>query len=107
MRTLYFDCFAGASGDMILGALVGVGVEPRALLEQLSLLNVSGYEIEFETVDRAGISAIRAHIRTRHEHAHRHLGDILKIINDSRLSDGVKDRAASVFSRLAEAEARI
>lgn len=107
MKTLYFDCFAGASGDMILGALVGVGVEPRALVEQLSLLNVSGYEIDFETVDRSGISATRARVRTRHEHAHRHLNDILKIIYESDLSDGVKERAARVFSRLAEAEARV
>jgi uncharacterized protein (TIGR00299 family) protein len=107
MRTLYFDCFAGASGDMILGALVGVGVEPRSLVEQLSLLNVSGYEIDFETVDRSGISATHARVRTAHEHAHRHLGDILKIIDESRLSDGVKDRAARIFSRLGEAEAHI
>ncbi|HEY0544661.1 MAG TPA: nickel pincer cofactor biosynthesis protein LarC [Pyrinomonadaceae bacterium] len=107
MKTLYFDCFAGASGDMILGALVGVGVEPRALLENLTLLGVEGYEVGFETVDRSGISATRAMVRTRHEHAHRHLGDILKIIYDSRLSDQVKDRAARIFSRLAEAEARV
>src|SRR3954468_10627191 len=107
MKTLYFDCFAGASGDMILGALVGVGVEPRELIEQLSLLDVSGYEIKFETVDRSGISATWARVHTGHEHAHRHLGDILKIIYESRLSDGVKDRAARVFSRLAEAEAKI
>src|SRR5215213_4072451 len=104
MRTLYFDCFAGASGDMILGALVSVGVDPRLLTEQLSLLGVSGYEISFETVDRSGISATHARVRTGHEHAHRHLGDILKIIYESRLGDGVKDRAARIFSRLAEAE---
>jgi uncharacterized protein (TIGR00299 family) protein len=107
MRTLYFDCFAGASGDMILGALVGVGVDPLVLKEQLSLLNVSGYELDFETVDRSGISATRAHVRTAHEHAHRHLGDILKIIYESGLGEGVKDRAARIFSRLGEAEARI
>src|ERR687896_209621 len=107
MRTLYFDCFAGASGDMILGALVGVGVDPRALTEKLSALNVSGYEIDFETVDRSGISATHARVHTAHEHAHRHLGDILKIIYESGLSDGVKDRAARVFSRLAEAEAHV
>ncbi|MDT4895249.1 MAG: pyridinium-3,5-bisthiocarboxylic acid mononucleotide nickel chelatase [Acidobacteriota bacterium] len=92
---------------MILGALVGVGVDPHALTEALTLLNVSGYEINFETVDRSGISATRAHVSTAHEHAHRHLGDILKIIYDSRLSDKVKERAARIFSRLAEAEARV
>lgn len=107
MKTLYFDCFAGASGDMILGALVGVGVNPQDLREQLSLLGVSGYEIEFETVHRSGLSATRAHVCTEHEHAHRHLGDILKIIDTSRLSDNVKTRAASIFTRLAEAEARV
>jgi uncharacterized protein (TIGR00299 family) protein len=107
MRTLYFDCFAGASGDMILGALVGVGVDAHALTERLSLLDVTGYEVRFETVDRSGISATYAKVHTAHEHAHRHLGDILKIIYESRLSDGVKDRAARIFSRLAEAEARV
>jgi uncharacterized protein (TIGR00299 family) protein len=107
MKTLYFDCFAGASGDMILGALVDVGVDRRTLVEALSALNVSGYELNFETVDRSGISATRARVLTQHEHAHRHLGDILKIIYESRLSDSVKDRAARIFSRLAEAEARI
>lgn len=107
MKTLYFDCFAGASGDMILGALVGAGVEERALIEQLSLLGVEGFEVSFETVDRSGISATRAHVRTAHEHAHRHLGDILKIIYQSRLAESVKHRAARIFSRLAEAEAKI
>jgi uncharacterized protein (TIGR00299 family) protein len=107
MKTLYFDCFAGASGDMILGALVAAGVSPQELKDQLSLLNVPGYAIEFETVDRSGISATYARVQTAHEHAHRHLSDILKIIYDSRLSAGVKDRAAKIFSRLAEAEARV
>src|SRR6266508_1061828 len=107
MNTLYFDCFAGASGDMILGALVGAGVEPAALIEQLELLGVGGWQIDFEKVNRSGISATYAKVQTAHEHAHRHLSDILKIIYDSRLSDNVKDRAAKIFTRLAEAEARV
>jgi len=107
MKTLYFDCFAGASGDMILGALIGVGVDPQALTTQLALLNVSGYEVKFEAVDRSGISAMRAHVRVAPEHSHRHLKDILKIIFESSLSDSVKDRAKQIFSRLAEAEAKI
>lgn len=107
MKTLYFDCFAGASGDMILGALVATGVEPHALIEQLQSLNVSGWKIDFETVDRSGISSTYAQVQTAHEHAHRHLGDILKIIYGSGLNDRVKDRAARIFSRLAEAEGRV
>jgi uncharacterized protein (TIGR00299 family) protein len=107
MKTLYFDCFAGASGDMILGALVGAGVDPLALTRQLQLLGVTGWKIDFEKVDRSGISATYARVHTEHEHAHRHLKDILKIINDSRLTVGVKQRSARIFSLLAEAEARV
>lgn len=107
MRTLYFDCFAGASGDMILGALVGAGVDARALLGQLSRLGVSGFEVEFEIVDRSGISATRAHVRTGEQHHHRHLADIRKIISASDLSEAVKQRAGRIFTRLAEAEARV
>ncbi|MEP6818947.1 MAG: nickel pincer cofactor biosynthesis protein LarC [bacterium] len=107
MKTLYFDCFAGASGDMILGALIAAGVQPEAFKQQLSLLGVNGYSLDFEAVDRSGISATHACVQTAHEHAHRDLSDILKIIYNSRLSDAVKDRAAKIFSRLAEAEARV
>jgi len=107
MRTLYFDCFAGASGDMILGALVAAGVAPEALIAQLSLLNVKGFEIDFVTVNRSGISATHARVRTAHEHQHRHLADILKIINESDLTKGVKERAGAIFTRLAEAEAKV
>jgi len=107
MRTLYFDCFAGASGDMILGALVAAGVDQRALTEQLSLLGVRGFEIDFLTVNRSGISATHAQVHTAHEHAHRHLADILKIINESGLSASVKERAGAIFRRLAGAEAHV
>jgi uncharacterized protein (TIGR00299 family) protein len=107
MKTLYFDCFAGASGDMILGALVAAGVDPAALQAKLSLLSVQGFSVEFDKVDRSGLSATHARVLTAHEHAHRHLGDILKIIFESGLSDGVKQRAGQIFNRLAEAEARV
>lgn len=92
---------------MILGALVAGGVRPQDLKDQLSLLGVSGYAIDFETVNRSGISATYARVQTAPERAHRHLSDILKIIYDSRLSENVKERAAKIFSRLAEAEARV
>jgi uncharacterized protein (TIGR00299 family) protein len=107
MKTLYFDCFAGASGDMILGALVGAGVRPQALIEQLDLLGVSGWQVDFDQVDRSGISATYARVHIAPERAHRHLSDILKIIYDSGLTGGIKDRAARIFSLLAEAEAHV
>ena len=107
MKTLYFDCFAGASGDMILGAMVAAGVEPAYLREQLSLLPVSGFDVSFETVNRSGLSATYTRVDTAHEHKHRHLSDIKQIIEASALSDSVKQRAVQIFTRLAEAEARV
>ncbi|MBV9926886.1 MAG: nickel pincer cofactor biosynthesis protein LarC [Acidobacteria bacterium] len=108
MKTLYFDCFAGISGDMTLGALVDAGADARVLTERLTLLGVEGYEISFEKVDRSGISATRALVRlTKKEKKHRHLSHIEKIIGDSRLNDSVKGRALKIFRRLGEAEARV
>jgi hypothetical protein len=92
---------------MILGALVDAGVSPEQLQQQIALLGVQGYSIDFEKVDRSGISATYARVSTADEHAHRHLSDILRIIYDSSLSDSVKERAGLIFSRLAEAEARV
>jgi len=107
MKTLYFDCFAGASGDMILGALVAAGVDPDRLGDQLALLGVEGFSVRFETVNKSGLSANHAHVETAHEHKHRHLSDIRKIIDDSQLSEGVKQRSIAIFTRLAQAEALV
>ena len=107
MKTLYFDCFAGASGNMTLAALVSLGVDKTALIEQLRRLNISDFNIEFSIVDRSGISAVYADVKVPHERVHRHLSDIKKIINESTLSEAVKERAVAIFTRLAEAEAKI
>ena len=92
---------------MILGAMVGAGVDPNALREQLSLLNVEGFKIDFESVDRSGLSATYARVETVHEHKHRHLSDIRRIIEASGVTDGAKDLSLRIFTRLAEAEARV
>jgi pyridinium-3,5-bisthiocarboxylic acid mononucleotide nickel chelatase len=107
MKTLYFDCFAGASGDMILGAMVAAGVDPDHLRRQLSLLNAAGFDVNFETVNRAGLGATYARVETAEEHTHRHLADVKRIIDASGLSERVKQRAVQIFTRLAEAEARV
>ena len=92
---------------MILGAMVAAGVDPGYLREQLSLLPVSGFSVNFETVNRSGLSATYARVETAHEHKHRHLSDIKQIIDASGLSEAVKQRAVQIFTRLAEAEARV
>ena len=107
MRTLYFDCFAGASGDMILGALVSAGADPEALQQQLSLLSVDGFSVDFTTVNKSGLSANYARVNTAHETKHRHLSDIKAIIEKSQLSPSIKQCSIAIFTKLAEAEARV
>lgn len=92
---------------MILGALVAAGVDQQELISRLSALNIPDFDIEFTTVDRSGISSVHADVKVPHEHAHRHLHNIEKIINESELSDGVKTRAIAIFTLLAEAEAKV
>jgi len=92
---------------MTLAALVSLGVDKTALIEQLRRLNISDFNIEFSIVDRSGISAVYADVKVPHERVHRHLSDIKKIINESTLSEAVKERAVAIFTRLAEAEAKI
>ena len=107
MKTLYFDCFAGASGNMILGGLISLGVDPSRLVAELEKLDVAEFSIVFERVNRSGISSIHADVRVPAESKHRHLKDIVKIIDGSRLSDRVKQRSTAIFQRLAEAEAKV
>src|SRR5260370_17208345 len=99
MKILYFDCFAGASGDMILGAMVAAGVDPVVLREQLSRISVHGFSVEFDAVDRSGLSATYAPVQTAHEHSHRHLADILKILHDPRLSQAATQMHSKLSPR--------
>ena len=107
MRTLYFDCFSGASGNMILGALLALGIDRTALETELSRLNLPDVSLKIETVDRSGISATHVEVIAPDQHAHRHLSDILRIIDSSSLSETVKTRASAIFIKLANAEASV
>jgi uncharacterized protein (TIGR00299 family) protein len=107
MKTLYFDCFAGASGNMILGALFELGVDRDEMVRLLRGLNIADFEIKAETVDRSGISATHVEVVIPKEHNHRHLRDILAIIDNSSLSVTVKARSSQIFTRLAVAEAKV
>lgn len=92
---------------MILGGLVSLGVKPERLIDELKNLDLSVFDVEFSTVDRSGISAVHAKTKYQEEKTHRHLSDIEKIISDSSLKESVKKRAIEVFTKLAEAEAKV
>ena len=122
MRLAYFDCASGAAGDMILGALVDAGVRFEELQGELRKLHLGGYALERREVMKAGFRAAKVdvHVRapeqapaeaadphSRHLHQDRHLRRILDIIGQSGLVPKVKEQARRIFTRLAEAEARV
>ena len=72
MRIAYFDCFAGASGDMILGALLDAGVEPEVWQRELNKLNLSGYELKIDRVQKQGIAATAVRVLVSERSRERH-----------------------------------
>ena len=116
-RILYFDCFSGASGDMILGALIDAGLPVDELRQALGSLAIGEYAMTTERVDRAGIAATKFRVRepqhhhggstAGHSHTHRSLAAIRTLINGSALSASGKARAISLFQRLGDTEAAI
>ncbi len=107
MRVAYFDCPAGASGDMILGALVDAGCPVAALEKALRALDVGGWRLEAREVERGGLRGTHLVVDTDPDVRFPHLGDLLAPIQRSGLSDGIRARATAILGRLARAEARV
>jgi pyridinium-3,5-bisthiocarboxylic acid mononucleotide nickel chelatase len=110
LRIAYFDCSAGASGDMIIGALLDAGLSIDRLRETLEKLNLDHFSVEVRKLTKRGIGGSQAVItidQDHHGHHHRHLEDIVRIIEGSDLNARVKERSVTIFSRLAEAEAKV
>ncbi len=107
MKIAYFDCISGIAGDMTLGALVHCGLPVDHLRSELGKLGLHGWEIEEKRVVHGGIAAVHIDVVTGHSHEHRHLSHIRGIIESSALPERVKTRAIKIFTRLAEAEARV
>lgn len=107
-RALYFDCFAGVSGDMIIGALLDLGVDLETLKSQIESLGLSGYEITVDAVQRSGIAAAKFTVSVNEaEQPKRTLADIRGLIERARLGGQIELRAVRAFELLAEAEARV
>ncbi len=108
MKILYYDCFSGISGDMNLGAMVDLGVDENYLRAELNKLNINGWELDVTSDQRHGIKGTCVSVRqTKHEHSHRHLSHVNKIIDDSGLDQTVKDLAKEIFMKVAVAEAKV
>jgi uncharacterized protein (TIGR00299 family) protein len=123
MRILYFDAFSGISGDMTVGALLSLGLPLDHLRSELSKLGVEGYALAATSRLVHGIEATKfevhieppatshhapsTHHQGSHRHSHRAFRDIRAMIESSGVDTGVKRRALSIFSKLAEAEGKV
>ena len=107
-RIVYFDCASGASGDMLLGAVVDLGLPVEHLREELRKVPLSGYRLESRRVTRSGLAATKVDVIAEGPSpAHRHLRHIVEMLDASGLDPAEKERAAGLFRRLAEAEAGV
>lgn len=118
-KALYFDCFSGAAGDMILGALIDLGVPLDDVRAALGSLAIDYGGISADRVVRSGIAATKFRLaehdhhhhhhdhRHDHHHDHRSLEEITGLIGRSALSPAGKERAVHLFERLAQTEAEI
>jgi uncharacterized protein (TIGR00299 family) protein len=108
MRIAYFDCFSGASGDMILGSMIDAGLNPRLLKEELKKLRISTIRLNVKKVLKRGISATQVIVEGRSEkRRHRNLKEMLRIIERSDLESTVKKKSTEVFQRIASVEGEI
>jgi pyridinium-3,5-bisthiocarboxylic acid mononucleotide nickel chelatase len=107
MKIAYFDCPSGISGDMTLGALLDVGLPLDVLNDAIRSLGLPGCFVKMETVHKCGFRATQALVEYAPEHVHRHLSDILAMIDQSDLTAHAKETSTAVFQRLGEVEATV
>ncbi|MDE0482478.1 MAG: nickel pincer cofactor biosynthesis protein LarC [Candidatus Poribacteria bacterium] len=119
MKIIYFDCFSGISGDMVLGAVVDAGVDPDVLSNELAKLKLeTEFSLHFQKATKHGITGTQAIVETpenshgghHHKHDHgpsRHLSEIFDLLDTSDLKTSIRDTAKQIFDRLAEAEAKV
>jgi uncharacterized protein (TIGR00299 family) protein len=107
MKVAYFDCIAGASGDMILGGLLDAGLSEATLREELTALRLDDFDLHCRRVLRNGFSATKVDVLVADDVPARHLYEIETIVKDSSLSLAIKEQAIAIFRRLGEVEAGI
>jgi uncharacterized protein (TIGR00299 family) protein len=108
MKVAYFDCFSGASGDMILGSLIDAGLSPKRLREELKKLRIPTVHLRAKKVLKGGISATQVMVEGKSEkRSHRNLKELLRIVERSGVEAEVKEKSKEIFKRIASVEAKI
>ena len=105
MRIGYFDCSSGISGDMILGALIDAGLKVNDLNLGLQALKIKGFKLSSKKVKRAGLVGTKVELGIKDQKKKVGFHEIERIIKDSALDPGIKDRAMQIIERLSRAEA--
>ena len=106
-QVAWFHPFSGIAGDMTLGALLDAGADLDSVVATLDGLNVDGWALSTEQVDRNGIRATRAVVDAPEQHHHRHWTDIRSLLEQADIPDRVKSRSLTVFEVLAVAEGKV
>ncbi|MBF0422785.1 MAG: nickel pincer cofactor biosynthesis protein LarC [Magnetococcales bacterium] len=104
---IHLDPVSGIAGDMFIAACLDLGLDQEELSQALKTLKLPPWQLTITRRHRMGLAGIHARFQVPHEHHHRHLPDILAIIDDSGLPDRVKSDAQAIFTLLAEAEAYV
>ena len=108
MKIAWFDCFAGISGDMTLGALVAAGWDPEALRSLPRRLRLEGVTVSIEPARRGPFAATRVDVQVAEaRQPHRHLHHVAAILEAAEITPTVRARSLAVFRKLAEAEAAV
>ncbi|MBI2654751.1 nickel pincer cofactor biosynthesis protein LarC [Candidatus Woesearchaeota archaeon] len=110
MKIIYFDCFSGISGDMIIGALLDLGLNLKYLEKELKKLKLQDYKIEAKKIVKNGISATKFKvIEKKHDghHNERNITEINSIIQKSKLNKNIKNTIKRIFLKIAVAEAKV
>ncbi len=107
MKIAYIDCFSGISGDMILGALIDLGLDTSDLKKELKKLNLGGWELTAKKQQKNHITATKVDIIVKQKQNHRHLNDIFRIIDESKLDSDIKESSKKIFLKLAKAESKV
>jgi pyridinium-3,5-bisthiocarboxylic acid mononucleotide nickel chelatase len=107
MRTAWFDASSGASGDMVLGALLGAGVPLQVIQDAVDAVSPEPVTVTVEQVDRQGFLATRCRVQVTDSSTDRNWATIRALITSAALEDPVREFALAIFGRLAEAEAAV
>jgi len=107
MKVIYFDLIGGASGDMILAALIDAGMPAKKLEEMLDGLKLDEFELKTSSINKNGFQATKVDILVGKQPPERHLKEILEVIQNSSLPEAIQDRATKIFQKIAAVEAGI